>query len=168
MWCGGGHLHKECPEKENAASIPACSNCRLAEGEKLHLANYRGCRHAKELQKRKLQATPKPTPRRVFSSTTPGVFFATAVRGSAVQHQTRQVPAAEPAAEVKTTSPRAPHQKPGQSVPAPTVNSQPLHVVRVVTVVQQIMTELTGAVSEEEKIMAITRIVFNLMKRNGH
>jgi hypothetical protein len=42
MWCGGGHLHKGCPEKENAASIPACCNCRLAEGEKLHPANYRG------------------------------------------------------------------------------------------------------------------------------
>jgi hypothetical protein len=60
------------------------------------------------------------------------------------------------------------HQKSGQSVPVPTVNSQPLDTVRVVTVVQQIMTELSGAVSEEDKIMAITRIVLNLMKNNGH
>jgi hypothetical protein len=48
LWCGGGRLHKECPEKENAASTPACCNCQLAEGEKPHPANYRGCMHARE------------------------------------------------------------------------------------------------------------------------
>jgi hypothetical protein len=32
LWCGGGHLHNECPEKENTASTLACCNCRLAEG----------------------------------------------------------------------------------------------------------------------------------------
>jgi hypothetical protein len=42
LWCGGGHLHKECPEKVNTASTPACCNCKLAEGEKAHPANYRG------------------------------------------------------------------------------------------------------------------------------
>jgi hypothetical protein len=44
LWCGGGHLHKECPERDIAASTPACCNCQLAEGEKPHPANYRGCR----------------------------------------------------------------------------------------------------------------------------
>jgi hypothetical protein len=34
LWCGGGRLHKECPEKKNAASTPACCNCQLAEGAK--------------------------------------------------------------------------------------------------------------------------------------
>jgi hypothetical protein len=38
----------------------------------------------------------------------------------------------------------------------------------VVTVVQQIMTESNGPVLEEAKIFAITKIVFNLMKQNGH
>jgi hypothetical protein len=33
---------------------------------------------------------------------------------------------------------------------------------KVATVVQQIMTELNGAVSEEDKIVAITKIVLNL------
>jgi hypothetical protein len=42
LWCRGGHLHKECPEKENAASTPACCNCKLLEGEKPHHANYQG------------------------------------------------------------------------------------------------------------------------------
>jgi hypothetical protein len=41
-------------------------------------------------------------------------------------------------------------------------------MLRVVTVVQQIMTEFSGAVSEEDKIVAITKIVLNLMKQNGH
>jgi hypothetical protein len=41
-------------------------------------------------------------------------------------------------------------------------------MVRVVTVVQQIMTELSGSVSEEEKIVPITKIVLNLMKNNDH
>jgi hypothetical protein len=40
--------------------------------------------------------------------------------------------------------------------------------LREVTVVQQIMTEFSGAVSEEEKILAIIKIVLNLMKQNGH
>jgi hypothetical protein len=47
LWCGGGHLHKECPERGHASSTPACCNCRLAEREKPHTSNYRGCRHAK-------------------------------------------------------------------------------------------------------------------------
>jgi hypothetical protein len=41
-------------------------------------------------------------------------------------------------------------------------------MLRVATVVQQIMTEFNGAVSEEDKIVVITKIVLNLMKQNGH
>jgi hypothetical protein len=41
---GGGPRHKDCPEKENASSTPACCNCQLADGEKAHPANYRGCK----------------------------------------------------------------------------------------------------------------------------
>jgi hypothetical protein len=37
-----------------------------------------------------------------------------------------------------------------------------------VTALQQIMKEFNGAMSEEDKIMAITKIVLNLMKQNGH
>jgi hypothetical protein len=39
---------------------------------------------------------------------------------------------------------------------------------RVITAVQQIMTEFNGAVSEEAKVVAITNIVLSLMKKNGH
>jgi hypothetical protein len=41
-------------------------------------------------------------------------------------------------------------------------------MMQVVTVVQQIMTKFSGAVSEEDKIVVITKIVLNLMKQNGH
>jgi hypothetical protein len=41
-------------------------------------------------------------------------------------------------------------------------------MLRVVPVVQQIMTEFSGAVSEEDKIVAVTKIVLNIMKQNGH
>jgi hypothetical protein len=93
LWCGGGRLHKECLEKENVASTPACCNCKFLEGDKPHVANNRGCRHAKEeLQKRKSQRTPKTTTGRVFSSnrTTPGISFLAALRGSTQQKQQPQ------------------------------------------------------------------------------
>jgi hypothetical protein len=35
------------------------------------------------------------------------------------------------------------------------------------TVVRQIMTELTEAVSEEDRVMVITKLVIKLMKQNG-
>jgi hypothetical protein len=60
-------------------------------------------------------------------------------------------------------------QKTGQSVRASNVSSQPLDIMlRVVTAVQQIMTEFNGSVSEGDKIVAITKIVLNLMKQDGH
>jgi hypothetical protein len=37
----------------------------------------------------------------------------------------------------------------------------------VATVVQQIMIELSEAVSKEDRIMVITKVVHNLMKQNG-
>jgi hypothetical protein len=92
FWCGGGHLHKECPEKQNPNSTPACCNCRLAEGEKAHPDNYWGCKHAREeLLKRKAQRTPKSSTGRGFSSNmiTLGVSFAAALRGNREQQPQR-------------------------------------------------------------------------------
>jgi hypothetical protein len=67
LWCGGGHLHEECPERENAAYTPACCNCQLAEDEKPHPTNYWGCKHVREeLQRKRSQRTPKTTTGRVF------------------------------------------------------------------------------------------------------
>jgi hypothetical protein len=41
-------------------------------------------------------------------------------------------------------------------------------MLRIVTVVQQFVTEFNGAVTEEDKTMIITRIVLNLMKQNDN
>jgi hypothetical protein len=35
MWCGGIHLHKECPEKGSTASIPTCCTCKWWMGRNL-------------------------------------------------------------------------------------------------------------------------------------
>jgi hypothetical protein len=129
LWCGGGHLHKECPEKDNSSSTPTCCNCRLAEGEKHQRPNYRGCSHAtEELQRKRPQKSPKTTAGRVFSSTlaTPGVSFAVALRGSRQQHQQPPAPRTPAIIEKPSSSAAAPQQSTGQSVPAPNVNISPL------------------------------------------
>jgi hypothetical protein len=125
-WCGGGHLYKECSEKENASSTPACCNCRLAEGEKPHPANYRGSSHAKEeLQRKRSQKSPKTTTGRVFSSTiaTPGVSFAAALGGGRQQHQQPSAPQAPAVVEKLIPSAAAPQQPTDQSARAPNINS---------------------------------------------
>jgi hypothetical protein len=59
-------------------------------------------------------------------------------------------------------------QQTGQSVQDNSASGSHLdHMFRVVTTVQQIMTEISGAVPEEKKILAITKIVLNLTKQNG-
>jgi hypothetical protein len=136
LWCGGGHLHKECPEKGNSSSTPACCNCKLAEGEKPHPANYRGCSHAREeLQRKQPQKSPKSTTGRVFSSAlaTPGVSFAAALRGT---KQQQQPPAPQAPFEKQSSSAATPQKPTGQSTQASNVNSLPLdNMLRAITVV---------------------------------
>jgi hypothetical protein len=59
LWRGGGHLHRECPEKTNTISRSCCCNCTLLEGEKPHPGSDRGCSHAKgELRRDPLEGRP--------------------------------------------------------------------------------------------------------------
>jgi hypothetical protein len=56
----------------------------------------------------------------------------------------------------------------GQSMPEEIVNSNAMDDMFVAfTMVQQIMTGLSSAASEEEKVSIITKSVFSLLKRNG-
>jgi hypothetical protein len=56
----------------------------------------------------------------------------------------------------------------GQSIRVPNVNNLPLdNILRIVTVVQKFVTEFSGAVSEKEKTVAITKIFLNFMKQNS-
>jgi hypothetical protein len=41
LWCCGGHLLRQCPEKTNTESMPSCSNCTLVEGKKPHPASFK-------------------------------------------------------------------------------------------------------------------------------
>jgi hypothetical protein len=59
-------------------------------------------------------------------------------------------------------------QNAGQSAQASNGNSASLdNMFRVASVVQQIMTGLNDAMSEEQKIVAITKIAMKLMNSNG-
>jgi hypothetical protein len=99
------------------------------EGEKLHPANYRGCRHEEEMQKKKLQRTRRINTGRVFSSNlnTPGMSFAAALRGKTEEqqrhrkHQMAGPDAMEP--KVPVALPQNEQQKTDQSFRAPNVNS---------------------------------------------
>jgi hypothetical protein len=63
--------------------------------------------------------------------------------------------------------PNTKQQQTGQSVPAPSVCNMPEdNMIRVVTVVRQIMRELKHAASEKAKIMAITNIAYNLLQED--
>jgi hypothetical protein len=97
--------------------------------------------------------------------------FAAALQGKTgeqQQPQTHQV--AGPATmepRVPVALPEQEQQKAGQSVRAPNVNNLSLDKMLkvVVMMVQQIMTESNAAVLEEAKILAITKIVLNLIEK---
>jgi hypothetical protein len=96
-----------------------------------------------------------------------------ALRGSKQQQQQPQAPQVPTGSRTLTEKKSLPApeepKKSGQSFRAQNVNSQPLdNMLQVVTIVEQIMTKLSGAVSEEENIVAFTKIVLNLMKQSGH
>jgi hypothetical protein len=115
---------------------------------------------------KKPQGTPKNTTGKVFSSNSmkPHLYFAVALRGQADQQLHQE--AAASASNRKP--PKTKQQEPGQSVLAPSVNSEPLdNMFRTVTVVKEIMAELMADVAEEAKILAITKMLFNLMKKDG-
>ena len=191
LWCGGGHRHKECPEKENNNSSPSCCNCKLTEGERPHPANYRGCKLAKEemLRRKSPPAPPKNVTGRTITSrlTNPSKSYAAALMINTQQSHPGQPTQTKDASgdqqqqqathkEAKTPNPtqhkdtetRNASPSSGQSVQANTINNSLNDMFKVATIVQQIMTELNGAVTEEQKIVAITKIVLNLMKENGH
>jgi hypothetical protein len=165
MWCGDGHIHKECPETEKRGnSIPNCCNCKLKEGERPHPSNYRGCSHAKEEIQRKSQQSSNREPTRRKLSTgyvTPGKSFAAALRNNPQQQTPVVTIEALPPTQHCT-------QNAGQSAQAPNGNSSSINdMFKVASGVEQIITGINEAVSEEQKIVAITKIVMKLMNSNG-
>jgi hypothetical protein len=101
------------------------------------------------MRKKKPQGTPKSTTLRVFTK----------------RNTNEEVNGI--ASERDSVHPNTKQQQTGQSVPAPSVsNEHEDNMIRVVTVVGQIMRELKGAASEKAKIMAITNIVYYLFQED--
>jgi hypothetical protein len=168
VWCGGGHLHKERPEKANEESTPRC-NCTLVEGEKTHPASYRVCSHAEgEQQRRNAQRVPKGfSGRRLFAKFTSAEQSYAAAFLQKAQQQQPQAPQTNGRSVqylVQQHLAQVEFQKTGLSVQSP--SSSHNDKLKVATVVRQIMKELSEAVSEEEKVMIVTMMVFNLLQRN--
>jgi hypothetical protein len=128
LWRDGGHLHRDCPEKGNASSKPACCNCQLDKGESAHPTNYLGWNLAKKvLQKKKSQATPRITGR-VFSSnfTMAMLCLAEVLQGKTGKSRTStHQEAAEGLRDSQPTRSEYQHET-GQSVPATDISSLPL------------------------------------------
>jgi hypothetical protein len=119
------------------------------------------------MRKKKPQGTPKNTSGRVFTSNdvTPHLSFAAALRGQA-DHQPHQETAAT-TNYTETAPTKKKEQTTGQLVQVPTVNSDLLDLFRAMTVVEQIMAELKASASEEDKFLALAKIVIKLMNDNG-
>jgi hypothetical protein len=133
-------------------------------GKRPHPSNYRGCSHAKEeLQRRRKQRPSNEGQKFSSDYVVPDKSFAAALRSNSQQQQ-------PPVITTETPAPTEhQQQKAGQSVQASNVSSVSLdNMFKVATVVQQIMTEFSGAVSAKAKRVAITKIVLNLMNKNGH
>jgi hypothetical protein len=149
LWCGGGHLHKECPEKGKEDSTPVCCNCKLADGEKPDPSNYRGCSHVKEeMRRRRGPRASEQNTGRAFSSKyiEPGISFAAALKSKDNEAQQRHP--SQPAEEASATveHPRVHtqrrQQETGQSVQASNESGDTQNMWRACTVAQQIMAEL--------------------------
>jgi hypothetical protein len=174
MWCGGGQLHKHYQKNQTTrpyrhAAFASWWRARNTVTPNIEVAATPGKRSADESAKNNEEHNGKGIllqlyhARRVLRG------------GSAKQRRTRAATSFEPgscgrsspaAAEKPSVPAPVQQQETGQSVLAAIVNSQLLdNMLRAVIVVQQIMTEFNGAVSEVDKIVAITKIVLNFKRR---
>jgi hypothetical protein len=157
VWCGGGHIHQECPGKEKRGSTPACCNCKLTEREKPHPSIYRGCKLAKEeMQNRRAQKLQAKEPAgRVFSTrlVTPTVSFAEAVRTAGHNRpcSTRPQQTIGGGGKEKTDKPNKEKERDLSGQTAGNNHTSSLdNMFKVVTVAQQIMTGLNECVRRRQ------------------
>jgi hypothetical protein len=105
-------------------------------------------------ERRAQQAPKEPSGRMFFSKFTSPQQSYTATLHQDRQHQQPQTTQTE-----QQYLPQKEFQKTGLSVQAPSSSNSDT----VATVVHQIMTELSKAVSEEDRVMVITKLILNLM-----
>jgi hypothetical protein len=142
-------MHRDCPEKERKHIPPTTAALDILR---------------KSCRRRSRRENPKDNWKGVLIHLQK---TAAVLRGSTSRQGRVHQKVASSTREPEPPKTKSKQQEPGQSVQAPTVNSDTPDMLRALTVVQQIMTELKGAVSEEAMIYAITKIVINLMKENG-
>jgi hypothetical protein len=127
------------------------------------------------MRKRKLQTVPKTTSGRVFSSnhTTPWLSAAGLCSNTQQQQQTHLPPSCigptHHSGRNECNPPLRHNQQevPSQSIQTRNVNNLSLnYMFNVAMVFLQIMTELKGAKSEEDRTVGITNILLKLMKQN--
>jgi hypothetical protein len=145
-----------------------------------------------EMLRRTPPALPKNTAKRTFCKpVTPSTSnAATLITNTQQRHQGQPTPPKDPSGDQRDTqltaqairkeakavntpthtdtAVRDASHSSGQSVQANNVNSSLNDMFKVAAIVQQIMTGHNGAVTEEQKIVVITRIVINLLKTNVH
>jgi hypothetical protein len=138
----------------------------LKGGESQHPTKCRGCSYAKEeLQRRENQRiSNQGSSGRTFSKyTTPERSFVSALRSSLESKQQSENLKDSASPQKKQDANRAS----GQSMQGKIINSNTMDEIFVAfTMVGQIMTGLSSAASEEEKVSIITKSVFSLLKRN--
>jgi hypothetical protein len=173
-------------------SSRSCCNCKLKEGESLHLANYRSCSHAKEekIHKKNKKFRKNIAAGRLFSSKySPQEMSAapeTSVGPTTGTGRGRRDECHSPCHTARVSlnvskvnqSVRQSDSQPAsqaasysvsQSVQDTGVNSSYLDdMCRVTPVMQQIVTQVSGPVSGGVTIVVSTKIVYNLMEITDH
>jgi hypothetical protein len=149
--------------------MPNCCNCTLVDGMKSHPSTWlQSCDRSNAEKKDAQGNTARSRWENILCKfTTPDKSFAHPQQEPQVVQTSYPQLAATESMKVQPTRQQQQLTNQGQSVHASYVNSLPLNnMFRVTSVVQQIMTELRGAVSEV-KIVPVTKIVINLMKHDG-
>jgi hypothetical protein len=107
--------------------------------------------------------------RTFFSKCTPDQSLTTALRSSDQQNQQQPSPPQQQQL-LGNNMHQDTNQTSGQSVQVKNVNSNAMDgdMFLAFTMVQQIMTELSGAGTEKQKVAVITKAVFRLLKNNAN
>lgn len=145
------------------------------DGHNPYPSNYRGCTNVKDKMQRRNILQQDDNGKKVSSNfVIAGQSFVTALcskteqqseKGTLEQQQTW----VDKAGILPPRRQQQENKQPGHSAQAKNVNRLSLnHTFKLATVVQKIMRELSAAVAEEDKIMANTNIIINLMKQSGH
>jgi hypothetical protein len=164
LWCGGSHLHRDCPEKGNSHRHAVIANwwkerryippTTAAAGMQRNKCSRR--RNHRKHSKAKLEGCFLPTSQSQKYLSLQLSEARLNNRGN--RRKSQAVPKPQKLRRKETD----------QSVPATIVNSEPQDkALKALTVVQQIKKELKGAPSEEDLALAITKIVIKLKKEDG-